>query len=571
MAQSVTYLDSPVNRKEILIAIQRLAELVSLTLGPGGRPILLQQEGRPNLITKDGVTVAKHYTAPNALQRAVAETAVEVCERTVRQVGDGTTTAIVLASAIVEAGQEWMQENTQYSPQRLSRELKELFLSNIKPIILDLARPIKDMPLDEAAVAVRHVAMVSANHDEEIADAVAEAIRYVGEDGMVVAEEGTGAETRVEHKEGFPINSGLSDLGGSAAAAFVNRKNYGDCVIEYAYVAMYDGEINDIETILPILQRVDGEVDEAGRAKRHPMVIVAHRFGDQVLKVLSQNFRQNRLTVVPLVTPRNGQANGKQAFLYDLQAYVGGMVFDSQGNPLQNAFPNQLGQVEHVKVGVHDSVLMTAPNIEAVEERISALKEQMSGCSEFDKDKLRYRISQLTGGVATIYAGGATALEAKERHARVVDAVSAVRSAMELGVVPGGGSTLLHVSRMLPADGPASILTKALKKPFVQILLNAGVASNPEEALFIGNSAGRSEDGSFVVYDALKREAVEFWSSGIFDPAKVTLSALENSLSVAQLLMTLGGVVAISFSEGEQQVKAMQEGLVKAINNGELE
>lgn len=571
MAQSVTYLDSLANRKEILTAIQRLAELVSLTLGPGGRPILLQQEGRTNLITKDGVTVAKHYTAPNALQRAVAETAVEVCERTVRQVGDGTTTAIVLAAAIVEAGQEWLQSNSQYSPQRMSRELKDLFSSSIKPMILELARPIKDMPLDEAAKAVRHVAMVSANHDEEIANAVAEAIKYVGEDGMVVAEEGTGAETRVEHKEGFPINSGLADLGGSASASFVNRKNYGDCVIEYSYVAMYDGDINDVETILPLLQRIDGEVDEHGRANRHPMILVAHRFGDQVLKVLSQNFRQNRLTVIPVVTPRNGQANGKQSFLYDLQAYVGGHVFDSQGSPLQNAFPSMLGQVEYVRIGVNESVFMTAPNIDAVEERIAALKEQMEGATEFDKDKFRYRISQLTGGVATIYAGGATALEAKERHARVVDAVSAVRSAMDLGVVPGGGSTLLHISRTLPAEGPGAILAKALKKPFVQILMNAGVASNREEALFIGNNAGQSEDGQFVVYDALKREAVEFWSSGIFDPAKVTLSALENSLSVAQLLMTLGGVVAISFSEGEQQVKAMQEGLVKAINNGELE
>lgn len=567
----ITYLDSADMRKEVLTAVKSLSQLVGLTLGPGGRPILLQQEGKSNLVTKDGVTVAKHYSAPSALQAVVAEAAVEVCERTVKQVGDGTTTAIVLAAAIVEAGQEWLQDKPHYSPQRLSRVLKDTFQQIIKPAILNLARPIKDLSLDDASKAVRHVAMVSANHDTEIADAVAEAIKYVGEDGMVVAEEGTGAETRVEHKEGFPINSGLSDLGGAASAAFVNRKNYSDCVIEYAYVAMYDGEFNDIETILPLLQRIDAEVDENGRAARHPMVLVAHRFGDQVLKVLSQNFRQNRLTVIPLVTPRNGQANGKQSFLYDLQAYVGGGVFDSQGNPIQGAFPNMLGQVEYVRITASDSIFMTSPDIAAVEERIVALKDQMQGASEFDKDKLRFRISQLTGGVATIYAGGATALEAKERHARVVDAVSAVRSAMDLGVVPGGGSTLLHISRNLPTEGPGAILAKALKKPFVQILLNAGVAANTEEALFIGNNVGQSEGGSFFVYDALKRETCEFWESGIFDPAKVTISALENSLSVAQLLMTLGGVVAISFSEGEQQVKAMQEGLVKAINNGELD
>lgn len=566
-----TYLDSSEMRKEVLAAINSLAKIVSVTLGPGGRPVLLQQEGRPPISTKDGVTVAKAFAAPNALQGVVSDAAVEVCERTVRQVGDGTTTAIVLAAAIVEAGHQWLDNNKGYSPQRLSRELKDQFQNVIKPMITSLSRPIRDLNVDEATVAIRHVAMVSSNHDDEIAEAVAEALRYVGEDGMVVAEEGTGSDTRVAHTEGFPIGSGLSDLGGSASAAFVNRKSYGDTVIEFSYIAMYDGEINDFETIMPLLTRVNTEVDENGNLKRHPLVLLAHRFGDNVLKMLAQNFRQNRMTVIPMVTPRNGQANGKQAFLHDLQAYVGGDVFDSQGNPLQDAWPTQLGQVEYIRIGIHESVFMTSPDLDAVEERIKSLKEQMEGSSEFDKDKYRYRISQLTGGVATIYAGGATALEAKERHARVVDAVSAVRSAMELGVVPGGGSTLLHVSRQLPLEGSGSILRKALSKPFVQILLNAGVAANTEEALFNGNSVGINEAGEFMVFDALKHTTTEFWASGIFDPAKVTLSALENSLSVAQLLMTLGGVIAMNVSEGEMQVKAMQEGLVKAINNGELE
>jgi chaperonin GroEL len=153
----------------------------------------------------------------------------------------------------------------------------------------------------------------------------------------------------------------------------------------------------------------------------------------------------------------------------------------------------------------------------------------------------------------------------------VIDAISAVRSAMELGVVPGGGSTLLHVSRTLPSEGANEIFARALKQPFIKILHNAGIASNDEEALFIGNQVGQVEGGEFRVYDALRMETKEFWSSGIFDPAKVTISALENALSVAQLLMTLGGVVAVGISEGEEQVKRMQEGLVKAINNGELE
>lgn len=230
-----------------------------------------------------------------------------------------------------------------------------------------------------------------------------------------------------------------------------------------------------------------------------------------------------------------------------------------------------LGFAEEVNVGLSETFFKTEPEQDAVEKRIAELKEQMDQApADFDKDRYRYSIGRLTGGIATIYAGGSTALEARERHARVVDAVSASRSAMVYGVAPGGGATLLQISRGFAGTDAQAILAKALKKPFVQILLNAGIANNEEEALTIGNGVGKV-DGEFRVYDALKRESVEFWQSGIFDPAAVTISALENALSVAQLLMTLGGVVAISMSDGEAQAKAMTEHLAKAVTNGDLE
>lgn len=559
-----TLLDSPEFKKTILKGIRDVAAITAQTLGPGGRAILLHQESGSVLATKDGVTVARHFVANNAgqteLENLVASASVEASDRTGRSCGDGTTTSLVLAAAIVEAGQEWLANSPNYSPQRLARELKETFNTLVVSEVKRLSKSIRNLEIEEAKRAVWHVAMVSANFDQEIADAVTEAISYVGEDGMVVCEEGAGGlSTTVAHQSGFPVNSGLSDLGGSASSAFVNRTAYGDTVLAGAYVALYDGEINDIETVRPLLERVSGEVDENGRSLRHPVIVVAHGFSDLVLKVFAQNFRQQTLTVIPFITPRSGQAHGRQGFLHDLAAYTGGQVFDPQGNSLQNAMPSNIGFSDEVKIGVNQSVFLTEPIEELIATRIEALKGQMETVSDWDKDRIRYRIGQLTGGVATIFAGGSTAFEAKERRDRVVDAVSAVRAALDLGVVPGGGATLLHISRQLPKTSHNQILIKALSRPFIQILLNAGVASNDQEAMVVGNQVGQTKDGDFFVFDALKRETAEFWASGIFDPTKVTITALQNALSVAQLLMTTGGAIVRSSTEGEQQIKAIQE------------
>lgn len=568
MGQPIHFLDNAELRKEVAKAIYDLARLVSVTLGPGGRPVLLEQsDGKPPLSTKDGVTVARHFAGKNAVSRVVADTAREVCERTARIAGDGTTTAIVLADALVREGQEYMKANPATSPQKLTRELREIFLKKVKPMVLDLSKPVKGLSKDKGLEAITHVAKVSANHDIEIAEAVARGVDLVGEDGMIIAEEGAGAETTVVHSDGFPINTGLKDLGGSASTSFVNG-SAGECRLSSgAYVLLYDGEIREPEALVPILNSIHSEVDDKGQPLRTPLVIFCHGYSDQVLKILAQNFRQGRFSCLPLTTPRNGQAHYRQAFLHDMSAYVGGVVFDPHGVTLAQANPANLGFLVTIKAGQSETVITAEPDVEKIEARIEDLKKQMDNSSEFDKDRLRYRIGQLSGGVATVFAGGVTALEAKERHARVVDAISAVRSAMDLGVVPGGGSTLLYVSGRLSDTGPESILKRALMVPFAQILKNAGALNteNDEENVMMSDIGPTSNDG-FMVFDALDMKYVDWWEAGILDPAKVTITALENALSVAQLLMTLGGLVALSHTEGEQQVKAMQEGLMRAMN-----
>jgi len=566
-----TYLESEETKRRVQNAISNLADIVGKTLGPGGRAVLLDQgDEKPPLATKDGVTVSRFHRPVGDIERIVTDAAREVCERTNQSCGDGTTTAIILADALVTAGHDWLdQQPNIYSTQKLSRELRKAFNEKVKPEILSAARPIKDLPIKEAKEVIKYVALVSPNHDEEIADAVAEAVGYVGEDGMVHAEEGTGHETEVKKEDGFPFNSGLLDLGGGASAAFVNRQNYGDCFVEGSYVVLYDGDINDVNTIAPLMQKVASEIDERGNKIKQPLVVFAHSFSDQVLKMMAQNFKRGTLTIVPVVTKSTGQHQGRSAFLHDVAAYVGSIVFDAQGNPLQGAHIPMLGFIESLKLSRSEGILLGSPEQQSIEKRINELKMQQQGVSEFDKDLIRYRIGRLTGGVATIYAGGKTALEARERHSRVVDAISSVRSAMELGVVPGGGALLAKIGESFEKEplGPIKIFSEALQEPISQILENAGITEQ-EWSGKLGYGVG--DKSNFMVYDALDRKIVEWWSGGIMDPAKVTIAAVENALSVATLLMTLGGVIVENRSETEQQVKTMQEGLMQAVNEGQF-
>jgi chaperonin GroEL len=565
------FIDKEIVNAKVLDGITKLADTVAQTLGPSGRTILIEQDIGKVLITKDGVTVGDHFESSDPIENVVAIAAREACQRTAKQAGDGTTTSIVLAGALVKAGQKFLLDNPHYSPQRLARDLTREFETVLKPSILSSALSLRGLSAEEARQSVLYVATVSANHDNELAAAVAEGVDYVGEDGMVIAEEGAGLQTTVEKRAGYPIMAGLNDLGGAASAAFVNRNAYSDCVLEGAYVAAYDGEVNDPDVLLPLLQRVASEVGSDGHPHRHPIVVFAHGFSTTVLKFMARNFKGDAIHCVPFVTPRNGQQSGKQAFLYDLSAYVGGTVFDPQANFLQQAVPSQLGFAEKIKISQHDTVILAEPEVENVEQRIAELKDQMESASEFDCDRIRYRIGQLTGGVATIYAGGATSGVAKERHARVVDAISAVRSAMLMGVVPGGGALLAHMavqySSLDPKD-PRSVFAKALRTPFVQILINAGHVMSDEEAQRTLDNLGPTEDQSkFIVFDALNDRFVDWYEAGILDPAKVTLSALENALSVAQLLMTLGGVMVGVVSDGERSALAMQEAMAKSLQS----
>jgi chaperonin GroEL len=532
---------TPKFREDVAKAIKGLSDMVGDTLGPGGGTVLLKREGQAPMATKDGVTVAQKYATNGGIDELVVDASREVCERSAKTAGDGTTTAIVIASALVQAGHE---SNT--NPQAFSREIKAAYEKKVKPYLENLAKPIRGLPEKKAMDAVYKVAFVSANGDDGIARNVAEATRAVGEDGVIEVEEGAGNDIRWVRRDGFGVGVGLNNLGGSAGPAFVNRQDKNDCAMSNVLVALYDGDVNDIQVILPLLEKVVKE-------KNHPsLLIFAHQYSDTVLKHLAHNLRKGVLNVLPMKTPRGGA--GPVEALRDIAAYTGGKVYDPQAHPIQDATIDSVGFVDEVRTDQHETRLIGEPLAATLDARITELKSRLEGANDFDAGLIRYRIGRLTSGVATLYAGGTTAFEAQERRDRAVDAVSAVRCALEAGVVPGGGCALLMASATLDNTGAEYALKQALSEPFQRILKNAGIKKNP----LVGGEP-------FKVYDAIKRKRVEWWRGGIMDPLKVTMGAAENAISVAQMLLSLRGAVGEKLDAGEQQVRAMQEGMSKMI------
>lgn len=531
-----------------------LSNIVGVTLGPGGNPVLLDRPGMPPLVTKDGVTVALASTFSDSLEHTIAEAAKETCQRTNQEVGDGTTTAIVLAHALTVLGLNALDKDRSISPQSFCRELDKL-----EKLVIDEIDA-HTIPVDQKSdTDLLNVARISTNGDEEAAKAVVEAVKYVGEDGSVLTEEGTGSITHIEKFDGYTINRGLHSLG-SIQDSFVTHPKEQECRFQEPYVVLFDGEISYPEEIGPYLQAVI----EAGYAQKGRVVellIVAHKFSPQVLTLLSLN-AQKGVRVCPLETPSSGHPLSKQGLLYDLAAYTGAKVFDAISHTFKHGSVSDAGVVETARIGRYTSVLYGPPNAQAIAERIDILKGHLDKAeSQFDADLIRERIGKLNGGVATIYAGGNSDLEMKERKHRIEDAVNAVRAAIEGGLVPGGGATLARAACYLELkdDGTGSaarrVLMEALLVPVKRILSNMGMPTDKIQEVL--NKVKWTQDKT-LTFDALTGQYVSAVSGGVIDPAKVTLTAFKNALSIAKMLMTLGGAIVIPRDKTEERQAELQ-------------
>jgi chaperonin GroEL len=530
------------NRDEIKLLVSHtmneMAAVVAATLGPGGRAVLIERDGLSPLITKDGVTVAKSLGVSNAEANIIIEAAKEICLNTAKQAGDGTTTAIVLANAITKHGLEFLANNPKYNPQRMINELNQAYEEVVVPFLKNNAIVAK------GATDLINVAQISANGDRRIAQAVVDAVLAAGDDGTVLIEEAQGNQLKVDTIDGYITTSGLKDLG-AIGPIFMNDRAGQQAKLDKGLVFLYDGSINDLKVPAIIQETLEG-TEYYGL----PIVVMAHGFADTVLDRFAKTTKGG-YTVIPVKTPLSGVANSRSMFLHDMAAYSGAMVFDP-GNIDEISEKHELkafGTFDSARINLYECFLSCSSDSDRIEQRVAELKAiAETAPSDFDKMHIRAAVGKLTGGISTIWIGGGSELETREKKARVEDAVEAVRSAIAEGVIPGGCAAHLVLSDILSRSPKMkdswAIMIKALKAPFEQLLINCGEDVGSVWSVLREHVEGRDTIPD-KIFDADEHKIVDPMSVGIIEPAKVCRVSVGNALSVASLLITLGGVVVV--------------------------
>lgn len=521
-------------RKIVLDTISDMAEIVGATLGPSGSPVLIERDGMNPLVTKDGATVVKNLGVSDAAANTIVDACKEIAINTAKEAGDGTTTAIVLGNALVKHGQDFLKTNPKYSPQKMINELQKAYRDVIVPHIQKMSIPVAEDQL-------KFVATISANGDTDIADAVVKAVMAAGEDGTVLINESQCGTISVETIDGYIVTTGLKEHG-QIGPAFINDKANQQAKMDNGHVVLYDGSINDLK--VPSLIQ-DAVSEEGGVYDGSPIIVFAHDFADSVLERFAKTTKGG-LTILPIKTPRSGLPNGASMFLQDMSAYTGATVFDP--STIGDLDDDGLGHFDSAKVNMYESFIMNSADSDDVDARIIELKAIADAAfSEMDKAFLRAAIAKLTGGVSTIHVGGNSDLEIREKKDRVEDAVEAVRSAIAEGIVPGGCSLHLQLSKLLsnhPLKQPTwNILVEALKAPFYCLLTNCG-----EEVAPILEQVSAHLDVNKCptqIFDALQHTMVDPMEAGIIEPAKVIRVSIGNAVSVATLLTTLGGIIVV--------------------------
>jgi len=513
-------------RQKILSGVNRLANAVKVTLGPKGRNVVIDKKFGSPTITKDGVTVAKEIELAEKLENMGAQMVREVASKTSDVAGDGTTTATVLAQAIYREGIKNVTAGA--NPMELKRGVDLAVKAAIKTIE-ELSTPVQGN-------AIASVATISANADADIGQIIKEAMEKVGKDGVITVEEAKGLETTLEVVEGMQFDRGY------LSPYFVTDAERMEAVLENAKILIFEKKISSMKDLLPTLEKV------AQQGK--PLVIIAEDVEGEALATLVVNKLRGTLNACAVKAP--GFGDRRKAMLEDIAILTGGkMISEDLGIKLENVKWEDLGSAKKIVITKDDTTIVVddgdQAKMDAVMGRVQQIKKQIEETtSDYDREKLQERLAKLVGGVAQIQVGAATETEMKEKKARVEDALNATKSAVEEGIVPGGGVALLHaitaVEKVMKESAGdvktgAKIILRALEEPTRQIISNAGV----EEAAVIVREI-RAKGGN-IGYDAAKGEMLDMIKAGIIDPAKVTKNALLNSASIAGLLLTTEAMV----------------------------
>lgn len=535
--------------------IKEMATIVGATLGPGGRPVLIERDGKAPLITKDGVTVARSLGMAQAERNIIVEAAKEICINTAKEAGDGTTTAIVLANAIVQAGHDFMKNNKKYNPQRIVNELQTIYKEIIEPTIRGISK------VADTEDKLRQVASVSANGDNELAKHVVEAVIAAGDDGQVLIHENQGKETYVDTVDGYVITSGLKEIG-QLAPIFMNKPGEQASHMDNGLVFCYNGSLQSLDVLARIQTAIEesmsgGGVDLMGK----PIIFLAHEFTQVILDKLAKHAKDGH-TFIPVTLPMSGLKNSRTITLNDIAAYTSAQVADP-GN-IAEFDVDWFGEFESAKVNTFETFIISEPEEDKLDIRVSQLKTMLSDAEaandEYSEMHLKAHIGRLTGGISTLLVGGASNLEIREKRDRAEDAVEAVRSAIAEGVVAGGCHVQREIIDALNAkkeELPESsiILLEALSAPFKLLLENCG--EDYEEIL------GKLKSGK--IFDANAHKMVDPFKAGIIEPSKVARVSIGNALSVASLLITLGGMVVVPRDSSLENQLALSQNAFKSM------
>ena len=522
MAKQVKY--NVEARDALKRGVDILANAVKVTLGPKGRNVIIDRKFGAPSITKDGVTVAKEVELRDPLENMGAQLVKEVASKTADQAGDGTTTATVLAQAIVTAGVKNVAAGA--NPMDLKRGIDKAVAEVVKNL------QAQSSPVGEDNNKIKQVATISANNDEVIGKLIADAMAKVGKDGVITVEEAKGTETEVKIVEGMQFDRGY------LSPYFVTNTDKMEAELDNPFILIYDKKISSMKELLPILEK---QV-QTGR----PLLIIAEDLDGEALATLVVNKIRGSLKVVAVKAP--GFGDRRKAMLEDIAILTGGTVIsEERGYKLENAELTYLGQAERVLIDKDNTTIINgAGQKEDIAGRIGQIKAQIeSTTSDYDKEKLQERLAKLAGGVAVLYVGAATEVEMKEKKDRVDDALHATRAAVEEGIVAGGGVAFIRSVAALEGLKGANedettgiqIIKRAIEEPLRQICENAGV----EGSIVVQKvKEGKLDFG----YNARTDKYENMIAAGVIDPTKVSRIALENAASIAAMLLTTECVLA---------------------------
>jgi chaperonin GroEL len=507
-----------------------LANAVKATLGPKGRNAVLEKSFGAPTVTKDGVSVAKEVELKDKFENMGAQMVKEVASNTSDEAGDGTTTATVLAQAIIREGLKAVASGI--NPMDLKRGVDKAVDTAVEEL-KKLSKPCKD------AKAIAQVGTISANADEAIGKTIADAMDKVGKEGVITVEEGSGLENELDVVEGMQFDRGY------LSPYFINNQQSQTSELENPYILLYDKKISNIRELLPLLEGVA----KSGR----PLLVIAEDVEGEALATLVVNTIRGIIKVAAVKAP--GFGDRRKAMLQDIAILTGGQVIsDEVGLSLEKATLNDLGESKKISVEKENTTIIGgAGKPSDIKARIGQIRQQAEeATSDYDKEKLQERVAKLSGGVAVIKVGAATEIEMKEKKARVEDALHATRAAVEEGVVPGGGVALIRVQKAVEkleganADQNVGIklLSRAIEEPLRQIVENAG-----EDGAVVLNKVKEGK-GNYG-YNAQTGDFGDLVEMGILDPTKVTRLALQNAASVAGLLLTTEVMVAEAPKEEE--------------------